>query len=84
MEINLEICNRTIKCSSGESSLLIHRKKNLNSFYFTKEQKQDKRDKLVFLASVLVAVSWTELDCCTSNLKKQRSFQEMFVLLGVE
>ena len=27
MEINLEICNRTIKCSSGESSLLIHRKR---------------------------------------------------------
>ena len=27
MEIHLEICNRTIKCSSGESSLLIHRKR---------------------------------------------------------
>ena len=72
MEINLEICNRTIKCSSGESSLLIHRKESLNSFYFTKEQKQDKRDNFVFEASVLVAVSWTGLDCCTSNLQGTR------------
>ena len=72
MEINLEICNRTIKCSSGESSLLIHRKESLNNFYFTKEQKQDKRDNFVFVASVLVAVSWTGLDCCTSNLQRTR------------
>ena len=69
MEINLEICKRTIKRSSGESSLLIHRKESLNNFYFTKEQKQDKRDNFVFVASVLVAVSWTGLDCCTSNLQ---------------
>ena len=27
MEIHLEVCNRTIKCSSGESSLLIQRKR---------------------------------------------------------
>ena len=72
MEINLEICNRTIKCSSGESSLLIHRKESLNNFYFTKEQKQGKRDNFVFVASVLVAVSWTGLDCCTSNLQRTR------------
>ena len=50
MEINVEICNRTIKCSSGESSLLIHRRKSLNNFYFNKEQKQDNRDKFIFVA----------------------------------
>ena len=72
MEINLEICNRTIKCSSAESSLLIHRKECLNNFYFTKEQKQDKRDNFVFVASVLVAVSWTRLDCCTSDLQRTK------------
>ena len=38
MEINLEICNRAIKRSSRESSLLIHRKESLDNFYFTKEQ----------------------------------------------
>ena len=57
IEINLEICNPTIKCSSGKSSLLIHRKESLKSFYFTKEQKQDKRYNFVFIACVLVAVS---------------------------
>ena len=72
MEINLEICNRTIKDSSGESLLLIHRKESLNNFYFTKEQKQDKRDNFFFVASVLVAVSWRGLDCCTSNLQRTR------------
>ena len=70
MEIDLEICNRTIKCSSGESSLLIHRKESLYNFYFTKEQKQDKRGNFVFVTSVLFAVSWTGLDCCTSNLQR--------------
>ena len=69
IEINLEICNPTIKCSSGKSSLLIHRKESLKSFYFTREQKQDKRYNFVFIACVLVAVSWTGLDCCTSNLQ---------------
>ena len=70
MEINSEICNPTIKCSSGKRSLLIHRKESLNNFYFAKEQKQDKRDNFVFIACVLVAVSWTGLDCCTSNLQR--------------
>ena len=74
MEINLEICNRSIKCSSGESFLLIHRKESLNNFYFTKEQKPDKRDNFVFTASVLVPLI----------LKEQGSYQEMFKLLGVE
>ena len=69
MGINLEICNRTIKDSSGESFLLIHRKESLNN---TKEQKQDKRDNFFFVASVPVAVSWTGLDCCTSNLQRTR------------
>ena len=50
MGINLEICNRTVKCSSGESSLLIHRRESLKNFYFNKEQKQDKGDKFVFVA----------------------------------
>ena len=72
IEINLEICNPTIKCSSGKSSLLIFGKESLNSFYFTKEQKQDKRYNFVFIACVLVAVSWTGLDCCTSNLQRTR------------
>ena len=80
MEINLETYNRAIKCSSRESSLLIHRKESLNNFYFAKEQKQDKRDNFFFVASVLVAVSWTGLDRCISNLKEQESYQEMFEL----
>ena len=69
MEIDLEICNRTIKSSSGKTYHLIHIKESLHN---TKEQKQEKRDNFVFEASVLVAVSWTGLDCCTSNLQRTK------------
>ena len=59
MEINSEICNPTIKCSSGKRSLLIHRKESLNNFYFAKEQKQDKRDNFVFYS---VCTGCSQLD----------------------
>ena len=52
MEINLEIFNRTIKCSSGESSLLIYEKESLNDFFDqrVKTRQVKLRDNVVCVA----------------------------------